>query len=64
MAEWQDKLREGGEMKDLRFMPVGKVYLTPGQRQSRYIRQLERAVLVLAGTCIFLAIVAGMLWVS
>lgn len=50
-------------MKDLRFMPVGKVYLTPGQRQARYIRQLERTVLVLGSACIFLAVVAGMLWV-
>ena len=45
-------------MKNLRFMPVRKVYLTPGQKQARYIRQLERAVLVLGGTTIFLTILA------
>ncbi len=45
-------------MKDLRFMPVGKVYLTPGQRQARYIRQLERTVLVLGSACLFLAVMA------
>lgn len=49
-------------MKNLRFTPVGRVYLTPGQRQARYIRQLERTVLVLGGTCIFLAVAAGALW--
>lgn len=46
------------------YEPIGKVYLTPGQRQARYIRQLERAVLVLGGACIFLAIVAGVLFVA
>lgn len=50
-------------MKDLRFMLIDMVYLTPGQRQARYIRKLERAVLVLGGTCIFLAVAAGLLWV-
>lgn len=50
-------------MKDIKFMPIGKVYLTPGQRQARYIRQLERAVLVLGAVCIGLAALAGMLWI-
>ena len=27
-------------MKDMKQMPAGKVYLTPGQRQARYIRML------------------------
>lgn len=39
-------------MKDIKFMPIGKVYLTPGQRQARYTRQLERAVLVLGTACV------------
>lgn len=51
-------------MKDIQFMPIGKVYLTPGQRQARYIKQLERAVLVLGIVCIGLVIVAGILWIS
>lgn len=51
-------------MKNLEFEAIGKVYLTPGQKQERYIRQLERAVLVLAGACIFLGFAAGILWVS
>lgn len=51
------------DSRDLRFIPTGKIYLTPGQKQARYIRQLERTVLVLAGACIFLTIVAGILWV-
>lgn len=28
----------GGEMKDLKFIPTGKVYLTPGQRQARFLK--------------------------
>lgn len=45
-------------MRKMEFEAIGKVYLTPGQKQARYIRQLERAVLVLGGTTIFLTILA------
>ncbi|MCI8865606.1 MAG: hypothetical protein HFG60_10045 [Lachnospiraceae bacterium] len=48
-------------MRNLRYKPVGRVYLTPGQKQARYIRQLERWVAVLGGICIFLAAVACLL---
>lgn len=46
------------------FESIGKVYLTPGQRQARYIRQLERTVLVLGSVCIFLAVAAGIFFVA
>lgn len=45
-------------MEKPRYEPVEGVYLTPGQKQARYIRQLERAVLVLGSACIFLAVMA------
>lgn len=45
-------------MRKMEFEAIGKVYLTPGQKQARYIRQLERAVLVLGSACIFLAVMA------
>ena len=38
-------------MKDMKQMPAGKVYLTPGQRQARYIRMLERWVAALTVFC-------------
>ncbi len=44
-------------MRDLKFIPPGKVYLTPGQKQARYIRLLERLVIALGFACIVL--VAG-----
>ena len=51
-------------MRNLSFMPVGKVYLTPGQRQARYIRQLERWVVALGITCVFLAADLGIAVIS
>lgn len=45
-------------MRNLEFEAIGKVYLTPGQKQARYIRQLEQAVLVLGGSTLFLAVLA------
>ena len=50
-----------GEMKDLKFIPTGKVYLTPGQRQARYIRMLERWVAALAVFCGILMILVFLL---
>lgn len=51
----------GGKMKDLKFMPRGKVYLTPGQRQARYIRMLERWVVALEGVCVTLMVLVYLL---
>lgn len=48
-------------MKDLKFIPTGKVYLTPGQRQARYIRMLERWVAALAVVCGVLMILVYLL---
>ncbi len=48
-------------MKDLKFIPTGKVYLTPGQRQARYIRMLERWVAALAVFCGILMILVFLL---
>ncbi len=45
-------------MEKPRYEPVEGVYLTPGQKQARYIRQLERAVLALGSACLFLAVMA------
>ena len=46
--------KPGGIMRNLRFIPVGKVYLTPGPKQARYIRMLERWVVALGFACIIL----------
>lgn len=54
----------GGKMKDLKFIPSGKVYLTPGQKQARYIRMLERWVMVLGPACIILAAGFGIAVIS
>lgn len=51
-------------MKDLKFIPSGKVYLTPGQKQARYIRMLERWVMVLGPACIILAAGFGIAVIS
>ena len=51
----------GGEMNDWKFIPTGKVYLTPGQRQARYIRMLERWVAALAVFCGVLMILVFLL---
>ena len=48
-------------MKDIKQMPAGKVYLTPGQRQARYILMLERWVLVLWSVCIALMVLVCLL---
>lgn len=48
-------------MKDMKQIPTGKVYLTPGQRQARYIRILERWVLLLWGVCIALMVLVCLL---
>lgn len=56
--------QKGGTMRNLSFMPVGKVYLTPGQKQARYIRQLERWVVALGITCVFLAADLGIAVIS
>ncbi len=48
-------------MKDLKFMPRGKVYLTPGQRQARSIRMLERWVVALEGVCVTLMVLVYLL---
>lgn len=48
-------------MKDIKQIPTGKVYLTPGQRQARYIRMLERWVLTLGGACIALMVLVCLL---
>jgi hypothetical protein len=36
---------------------VDKMYLTPGQKQARYIRMLENWVIVLGGTSLAMLIV-------
>lgn len=51
-------------MRDLKLMPVEKVYLTPGQKQARYIRMLERWVMVLGPACIILAASFGIAVIS
>ncbi|MCI8659579.1 MAG: hypothetical protein HFG54_04945 [Lachnospiraceae bacterium] len=51
-------------MRDLRFMPPGKVYLTPGQKQARYIRLLEHLVIALGFACIILVVSFGIAVVS
>ncbi|MCI8659702.1 MAG: hypothetical protein HFG54_05590 [Lachnospiraceae bacterium] len=51
-------------MRNLSFMPVGKVYLTPSQKQARYIRQLERWVAALGIICVILIVSFGIVVIS
>lgn len=47
------------DSRDLRFIPTGKIYLTPGQKQARYIRMLEHWVVILAILFVILFIAFG-----
>lgn len=49
------------DMRSLDFEPLGKIYLSPAQRQARYIKKLENLVTILGGLCIGLAISTLML---
>lgn len=51
--------RNGENMRTSKYDFLGKVYLTPGQRQARYIRMLERWVVILAVLFVILFIVFG-----
>lgn len=55
---------EGGTMRNLRFIPTGKIYLTPGQKQARYIRMLERWVVALAVVCGGLMVLIYLLYIK
>lgn len=55
-----DKLKKGGEtMRIWEYEYLGKVYLTPGQKQARYIRMLEHWVVILAILFVILFIAFG-----
>lgn len=45
----------------LDYEPLGRVYLSPAQRQARYIKKLENWITILGGLCIGLAISTLML---
>ncbi len=48
-------------MKKIEFEPLGRVYLSPYQRQAKHIEKLEYWVTILGGLCVGLSISTLML---